>query len=84
MALLTLNLDIDNNYKTLVEDLYKILGYLVILHIFVCLNYGNRVPNNFGLSGKLFNDNFLSLCLLVVLTVLAYNLVFKYLVEINF
>ena len=77
MALLTLNLDVDNNYKTLVEDLYKILGYLVILHIFICFNYGNRVPSNFGLSGNLFNDNFLSLCLIIVLSVLAYNLVFK-------
>jgi hypothetical protein len=84
MALLTLNLDVDNNYKTLVEDLYKILGYLVILHIFICFNYGSRVPSNFGLSGNLFNDNFLSLCLIIVLSVLAYNLVFKYLVEVNF
>ena len=84
MALLTLNLDVDNNYKTLVEDLYRILAYLVIFHLFVGLNYGNRVPSNFGLSGNFFNDNFLSLCLLVVITVLAYNLVFKYLIEINF
>tara|TARA_B100001287_G_C22546418_1_gene464621 strand:- start:210 stop:464 length:255 start_codon:yes stop_codon:yes gene_type:complete len=84
MALLTLNLDVDNNYKTLVEDLYRILGYLVIFHIFVCFNYGSRIPSNFGLSGNLFNDNFLSLCLIIVLTVLAYNLVFKYLIEVDF
>ena len=84
MALFNLNLNLSvlKKYKQLIKGIYMITVILLIFHLLINLSSKNKTIN-FGLSGKLFNDNILNTLCILLLSYASYELVFKELVSIN-
>jgi hypothetical protein len=83
MCLFIIDLDIDEDYKKLIKQIYKIF---IVLIVFQILIYYSALPKDIisqALSGSLLNDNFMTLVLFVIIGILAYNLVFKKIVTIK-
>jgi hypothetical protein len=76
MAILDVYLDFDNEYKNLIKDSYKIFVILIVFQ--AILHYSNQQKNFLlnGLSGNLFNDDFMIMCLFLLLSIASYYLVF--------
>ena len=76
MALFDIFLDINEEYKELIKDLYKVLIIIILFHLMVA-NSGNS--RNFiinGLMGKSLNDEFMFLCFFILLSIMGYYLIF--------
>jgi len=75
MAIFNIELGRYGEYAQVLLDVYRYLGYFLILHVFFsvlgCKNGG------FGLAGNLFNDDFLCSSTVLILSILAYHLVYK-------
>ena len=83
MCLFTIDLDIDEEYKKLIKEVYKIFVVLIVFQILV--NYADLPKDiiNQALSGSLLNDNFMTLVLFIIIGLLAYHLVFKKIITIK-
>lgn len=76
MALFDIFLDINEEYKELIKDVYKVLVILILFHLMIS-NSGNS--KNFiinGLMGKALNDEFMFLCFFILLSIMGYYLIF--------
>lgn len=83
MSLFTIDLDIDEEYKKLIKEVYKIFVVLIVFQILI--NY-SELPKDIisqALSGSLLNDNFMTLVLFIIIGLLAYHLVFKKIITIK-
>jgi hypothetical protein len=83
MSLFTIDLDINEEYKKLIKEVYKIFVILIVFQILV--NY-SELPKDIisqSLSGSLLNDNFMTLVLFIIIGLLAYHLVFKKIISIK-
>ena len=83
MCLFIIDLDIDEEYKKIIKEIYKIF---VVLIVFQMLVHYSSLPKdiiNQSLSGSLLNDNFMTLVLFILIGLLAYHLVFKKIVDIK-
>ena len=81
MAIFEIDIGGNKTTKQTVSEMFKYGLMLMIFHIFTSLAYNG--PINFGIDGKLFNNNFLQLLILVGLTILAYNLVVEEIVMVT-
>lgn len=70
-------------YGPIVKQAYQALSVLLVLHL-VCniAGCGKDIGNVFGIGGKLFNHSFITSTALVILSILAYNLILKEIIEI--
>lgn len=79
MAMFTINLGLAPEYTETINHLYKYFIILLILHILVHFSRTGKTFN-FGFSGELFNKNFINTLCLVLVSYMAYSLVFKELI----
>jgi len=79
MAILDIYLDIDNEYISLIKDLYKILVILIIFQLLV-YSYGENNIINIALSGNILNDNFMTLLIFIIIAISSYYLIFNKLI----
>lgn len=81
MALFTFEGDRYGEYAPILMDIYKYLGYFLILHILFsalgCKKAG------FGLAGNFLNEDFLCSTTVIILSILAYHLVYKQVIIIK-
>jgi hypothetical protein len=83
MALFDIYLDINSDYKNLINDLYKILITLILFHLMIT-NSGNS--RNFilnGLMGASINNDFIFLCFFIILSITGYYLIFDKIVSFH-
>lgn len=83
MAIINLHLDLDENYKNFIKDVYKI--FVILLVIQLILNQMN-LPKDFlfnAINGDILNDSILALLIVIIIGVSAYYLIFNKLLEIN-
>ena len=82
MALINLHLNIDDEYKKLLQDLYKLI---VIVCVFQALIYYSDNKNllNHSLNGELLNDDLLVLIIYIMIALSSYYFVFEKIFKIE-
>ena len=83
MALFDIYLDLNKDYKDLINDLYKILIIFILFHLMISHsgNSKNFIIN--GLMGNGFNNDFMYLCIFIILSIMGYYLVFDKIISFN-
>lgn len=81
MALFNIKLDSSIKYKSLVKNIYFITVVLLMFHLLIKLSCKGKV--DYGLTGKLFNNKLMNTLCLLLLSYMAYELVFKQLISIQ-
>ena len=82
-SIVQLNINSSTNYVNLIKTLYMILFIFMIWHVLLSLSYSKKQPINMGLSGELFNSNFVNFILTGMISILSFYLVFQKILEIN-
>ena len=79
MALINLHLNIDDEYKKLLQDLYKLI---VIVCVFQAMIYYSDSKNllNHSLNGELLNDD---LIIYIMIALSSYYFVFEKILKIE-
>jgi hypothetical protein len=82
MALINLHLNIDEEYKKLLQDLYKLI---VIVCVFQAMIYYSDNINllNHSLNGELLNDDLLVLIIYIMIALSSYYFVFEKIFKIE-
>lgn len=78
MAIYTINLELDNNQKNMVKDLYK---YIVLFIVFHVLSNSIEIKDYGIMTGNLFNVNFVTFLLIIAISIIAYYTVALEIVE---
>lgn len=78
MALFNIEVAKYGEYAPVLRDIYCYLGYFLILHIIFSVLGCKQA--SFGLAGHLFNEDFLCSSTVLILSILAYHLVYKQLI----
>ncbi len=81
MAILNIYLDLDKEYIDLIKDLYKIIVIFVVFQIIMVNSNTNKNILVGALSGNLLNDNFMTLLIYIIISVIAYYLIFDKLIS---
>ena len=83
MAVINLNLDMNEEYKKYIKEMYKIIVVLVVTQIiFYCM----KTDKNFldqVISGGLINDELLILIIVILIALSTYHFIFEPLLIIN-
>jgi len=82
-SIVQLNINSSTNYVNLIKTLYMFLFVFMIWHVLLSLSYHKKQPVNMGLSGDLFNSNFVNFILTGMISILSFYLVFQKILEIN-
>ena len=82
-SIVQLNINSSTNYVNLIKSLYMFIFVFMIWHVLLSLSYDKRQPINMGLSGDLFNSNFINFILTGMISILSFYLVFQKILEIN-
>ena len=82
-SIVQLNINSSTNYVNLIKSLYMFIFVFMIWHILLSLSYSKKQPINMGLSGELFNNNFVNFILTGMISILSFYLVFQKILEIN-
>ncbi len=78
MALFTIELGLDYNQTHMIHDMFKYLSLLIISYSL--MNLSNL--KNLGYGGnKILNENFISFLLIFAISIMAYYLVIKEVIE---
>jgi hypothetical protein len=83
MAIINLHLDINENYKTYINDIYKLFTILIIIQILLNLLEINKDFFYNALSGSILNDDLVTLLFVIILGISSYYLIFNKILEIN-
>ncbi len=83
MAIVNLHLDLEENYKNFLKDLYKIFVVLIVIQIILTNMNLNKDFLQKALFGEILNDEILILLLVIIISISAYYLIFNKLLEIN-
>jgi hypothetical protein len=83
MAIFNFYLDLDKDYIQLIKDIYKVIIILIVFQIIVHYSDCHKNIINSALTGSLLNDDFMSLLVLVIISVSSYYLIFDKLISIN-
>ena len=76
-----LKINVSPEYKQISNDAYHAFIILFTMHVVLSLHYNGKIPPSLGVSGKLFNDDFIVAVGSLYLGIFAYELVFKKLVQ---
>ena len=82
-SIVQLNINSSTNYVNLIKSLYMFIFVFMIWHVLLSLSYSKKQPINMGLSGELFNSNFVNFILTGMISILSFYLVFQKILEIN-
>ena len=83
MAILNINLNLENDYIHLIKDIYKIVVVLLIFQILISFSDMPKNIINTSLSGSLLNDDFMTLILYLIIGICAYYLVAEKILNFN-
>ena len=83
MAIINLHLDINENYKTYINDIYKLFTILIVIQILLNLLEINKDFFYNSLSGPILNDDLVTLLFVIILGISSYYLIFNKILEIN-
>ena len=83
MAIINLHLDINENYKTYINDIYKLFTILIVIQILFNLLEINKDFFHNSLSGPILNDDLVTLLFVIILGISSYYLIFNKILEIN-
>ena len=83
MAIYNIYLDLDKDYINLINDLYKTIVILVIIQVLIYYSGSQKNIINSALTGKLLNDEFMSLLFFVIIGISSYYLIFQRILSIN-
>ncbi len=75
MAIYEIRLEIEEEYKETIKSIYKFLVIVIVFHILMSLAYNGSKPILFGLTRELFNDDFMNLLLIGMISIIAYYFV---------
>jgi hypothetical protein len=81
MALYEIYLDVDPEYKETIQTIYKFLVIIIVFHLLMSLSYNGSKPILFGLTRELFNDDFMNLVFIGIISIIAYYFVSQKLVK---
>jgi hypothetical protein len=81
MALYEIYLDVDSEYKETIQTIYKFLVIIIVFHLLMSLSYNGSKPILFGLTRELFNDDFMNLVFIGIISIIAYYFVSQKLVK---
>ena len=81
MAIFELKLPNDK-YRETIRGVYKYTVILIIFQILVQLSKNGKTVN-FGFNGEILNENFLNTLCLILISYIAYTLVFQELLIIS-
>ena len=76
MVLFNLNLQLENNYTLMLNEIIKIITILLVIQFMICWSYPNSKLLD-DLSKGFLNDSCLSILIYVVLGIMTYHLVVK-------
>ena len=77
MAIFDIYLDIDKDYIKIINDIYKISVILIIFQLIISLSSSNKNIINNSLNGSIMNDDFMTLLIYIIISILGYYLVFE-------
>ena len=83
MAIINLHLNINENYKTYINDIYKLFTILIVIQILFHLLEINKDFLHNALSGSILNDDLVTLLFVIILGISSYYLIFNKILEIN-
>lgn len=83
MAIINLHLDLDDNYKNLIRDIYKLFTILIVIQIIFNLLDAKKDFLFNALSGDILNDEIVILLFVIILSISSYYLIFNKILEIN-
>ena len=83
MAIINLHLDLDDNYKNLIRDIYKLFTILIVIQIIFNLLNAEKDFLFKALSGDILNDEIVILLFIIILSISSYYLIFNKILEIN-
>lgn len=72
MALFEIYLDIDEEYKDTIKTIYTFFVIMIVFHILMSLSYNGSKPILFGLTRELFNDDFMNLLFIGMISIIFY------------
>tara|TARA_B100001057_G_C22046472_1_gene642914 strand:- start:11 stop:262 length:252 start_codon:yes stop_codon:yes gene_type:complete len=75
MAVFNININGNEENLKFINDIYKTCVILTTLHILMYFSYKNNKITNFGFTGNLFNIEFVTFLIFVVISFLFYYLV---------
>ena len=76
-SIITVNLDTDREYVQFVNDIYKWLVILLIFQALLVCSETTKENVSKGLFGKMWNDEYLSLVIYILIGFASYYLVFQ-------
>jgi hypothetical protein len=83
MAVINLNLDMNEEYKKYIKEMYKIIVVLVVTQIiFYCMKPDKNFLDQV-ISGGLINDELLILIIVILIALSTYHFIFEPLLIIN-
>ena len=82
MALINLHLNIDDEYKKLLQDLYKLIVIVCVFQAMIYYSDSKNLLNN-SLNGELLNDDLLVLILYIMIALSSYYFVFEKIFKIE-
>ena len=82
MALINLHLNIDDEYKKLLQDLYKLIVILCVFQAMIYYSDSKNLLNN-SLNGELLNDDLLILIIYIMIALSSYYFVFEKIFKIE-
>jgi hypothetical protein len=82
MALINLHLNIDDEYKKLLQDLYKLIVILCVFQAMIYFSDSKNLLNN-SLNGELLNDDLLVLIIYIMIALSSYYFVFEKIFKIE-
>lgn len=83
MAIINLELNMNENYKDFLQDAYKIIVILFVIQIIFSSMKPDKDFLMNALNGDILNDNLLILIIVILIGISSYYLVFNELLEIN-
>jgi len=82
MALINLHLNIDDEYKKLLQDLYKLIVIVCVFQAMIYYSDNKNLLNN-SLNGELLNDDLLVLIIYIIIALASYYFVFEKIFKIE-
>ena len=82
MALVNLHLNIDQEYKKLLKDFYKLIVILCVFQAMVYYSNNKNLLEN-AMNGVLLNDNLLILIIYIIVALSSYYFVFEKILKIE-
>jgi hypothetical protein len=83
MAIFNFYLDLDKEYILLIKDIYKVLVILIVFQIILYFSNCQKNIINSALTGNILNDEFITLLIYIIISIVSYYLLFNRLISIN-